>query len=100
MHLVVRTRAEVVSGWSDEEVARRWLRLCPGRKDPLAVAGAEDLRLEILLKDVEKLKACRERLGNLSWFMRGLERADRAACERGGWLQGRFLGGALQVPNA
>jgi hypothetical protein len=63
VHLVVRTRPEVVSGWSDEEVARRWLRLCPGRKDPLAVAREEEVRLEVLLKDVEKLKVCRERLG-------------------------------------
>ncbi|MCC5842567.1 MAG: hypothetical protein JJT96_20790 [Opitutales bacterium] len=33
VHLVVRTRPEVASAWSDEEVARRWLRLCPGRRD-------------------------------------------------------------------
>jgi hypothetical protein len=59
VHLVVRTRPEVVSGWSDEEIARRWLRLCPGRKDPLAVARDEEVRFEVLLKDVEKLKVCR-----------------------------------------
>lgn len=70
MRLVARTRPEVVAGWSDEEVARPWFRLCPGRKNPLAVAGEEDVRLEVLLKDAEKLKTCRERLGNLSWFTR------------------------------
>ena len=71
-------------------MARRWLRLCPGRKDPLAVAGEEAVRLKILLKDVEKLKACRERLGNLSWFMRGLsEVIARRANEEDG-CKGRF----------
>ena len=98
VHLVVRTRPEMVSGWSDEEVARRWLRLCPGRKDPLAVAGAEDLRLEVLLKDVEKLKVCRERLGNLSWFMRGLSEVIARRANEEDRVQGSLLGGALQVP--
>ncbi|MCC5841419.1 MAG: hypothetical protein JJT96_14985 [Opitutales bacterium] len=31
----VRTRPDAVSGWSDEEVARRWLPFCPGRRDPV-----------------------------------------------------------------
>src|SRR5690554_6348442 len=31
-HLVLRTRPDVVAQWSDEEVARRWLRLFPHRK--------------------------------------------------------------------
>jgi hypothetical protein len=96
VHLVVRTRPEVVSGWSDEEVARRWLRLCPGRKDPLAVAREEDVRFEVLLKDAEKLKVCRERLGNLSWFMRGLsEQIARRANEEDG-CKGRFWEGRFK----
>lgn len=32
-HLVLRSRPDVVAGWSDEDVARRWLTLCPVRKD-------------------------------------------------------------------
>jgi len=32
MHFVLRTRSDVVAQWSDEEVARRWLRLFPYRK--------------------------------------------------------------------
>ena len=30
MHLILRTRPDVVQEWSDEEVAFRWLRLFPG----------------------------------------------------------------------
>ena len=32
IHLVLRSRPDVVAGWSDEEVARRWLRLFPVRR--------------------------------------------------------------------
>ncbi len=33
MHLVLRSRADVVATWGDEEVARRWLRLFPRRRN-------------------------------------------------------------------
>jgi hypothetical protein len=32
-HLVLRSRPDVVKKWSDEDVARRWLMLCPERRD-------------------------------------------------------------------
>ncbi len=31
-HVILRNRPDVIAAWSDEEVARRWWRLCPGRK--------------------------------------------------------------------
>jgi len=31
MHLALRSRPDVVAGWSDEEVAQRWLRWFPKR---------------------------------------------------------------------
>jgi len=31
-YLVVRSRPDVVATWDDEEVARRWLMLCPQRR--------------------------------------------------------------------
>jgi len=33
MHLILRSRPDVVEQWSDEDVARRWLRLFPTRRD-------------------------------------------------------------------
>ncbi len=32
IHLVLRNRPDAVARWSDLEVARRWYRLCPVRK--------------------------------------------------------------------
>jgi len=31
-HLILRSRPDVVATWSDDEVARRWLMLCPHRR--------------------------------------------------------------------
>ena len=39
-HLILRSRPDVVATWDDTEVARRWLMLCPMRKD-----GTEDTAL-------------------------------------------------------
>ena len=33
LHVVVRTRPDIVKSWSDEEVARHWWRLFPQRRD-------------------------------------------------------------------
>ncbi len=32
MHVILRTRPDVVSTWSDQEIARRWLSLFPGQR--------------------------------------------------------------------
>jgi hypothetical protein len=32
MHLVLRTRPDVVETWSDREAAQQWLKLFPGRR--------------------------------------------------------------------
>jgi len=32
-HLILRSRPDVVATWDDTEVARRWLMLCPKRKN-------------------------------------------------------------------
>jgi hypothetical protein len=32
-HLILRSRPDVVAEWDDSEVARRWMMLCPVRKD-------------------------------------------------------------------
>ena len=34
-HLILRSRPDVVATWDDNEVARRWLLLCPKRGEEL-----------------------------------------------------------------
>ena len=74
---------------SDEDVARRWLRLYPPKQPDLEVQVAA------LLEDVDRLAVLRDRLGDLSWYMRCLNEpiARRANIEddcTGRFWQGRY----------
>lgn len=95
-HLVLRSRPDVVKSWKDEEVARRWLQLfrknC-GEND----ASAEPTEKEIkkLTRSKKGLAILRERLGNISWWMRCLSeniarRANKEDECRGRFWDGRF----------
>ena len=96
LHVVVRTRPDVAADWSEEEVARRWWRLCPGRRDASGNAcPLEPEELRELLGDMERLEVWRGRLASLSWFMRCLcewiaRRANREDGVHGRFWEGRF----------
>ncbi len=99
-HLVVHLRPAAPQTWSAEDVVRRWTRLFTGpdiaarflREEALDAAEREQLDRRIAI--------WRERLGNLSWFMRCLNEhiARRANAEdgcTGHFWEGRFKTQAL-----
>jgi hypothetical protein len=95
-HLVLRSRPDVVAEWDDSEVARRWLMLCPLRRDehrqPLEPTEEE---LNSIRKDKDKLQQVRARLSDISWWMRLLsqniaQRANRDDEEVGKFWQARY----------
>ena len=69
MHLVLRSRPDIVRGWSDREVVQRWLRICPPRRDGQAVAPTET-EIAMWLNDPRKVAELRIRLSDISWWMR------------------------------
>ena len=96
LHLVLRNRPDVVASWSDTEVARRWLYLCPVRKnddgDPLEPTEAE---LDTIRNNPERLAKIRKRLSHISWMMgmiaERIARRSNAEEERSGrFWEGRF----------
>ncbi|MCY2963986.1 MAG: hypothetical protein NT069_10135 [Planctomycetota bacterium] len=95
-HVVVRNRPDVVAGWSDEEVARRWYRLCPLRCDVNGnPAEPTEADLGMIVNCPERLAERRLRLSSLSWMMRFLtEQIARMANAEdkvsGRYWQGRF----------
>jgi hypothetical protein len=99
-HIVVRIDADATTHWTDEEVARRWLQIFTG---PLLIhrylAGVKLTGGE--LKCIADLLATwRERLADLSWFMRCLNEpiARMANAEdhcTGRFWEGRFKSQAL-----
>ncbi len=96
-HLVVCVASERVHAWTDREVVDRWLRVFKGpelihryrRGDALA-EGEDDAVARLI-------ETWRERLGDLSWFMRCLNEsiARQANAEDG--CTGRFWEGRFKT---
>jgi len=73
IHLVLRTRPDVVESWSDEEVARRWLGITHLTKSrdgqPRELSQA---RVAQELADPQRVETLRSRLADPSFFMAAL----------------------------
>ena len=101
LHVVLRTRPDVVAGWPDEEVAERWWRLFPRRRDEDGTpAEPEPHELSMLVADAKVAAERRRRLGSLSWLMRCLcepvaRRANKEDGCTGRFWEGRFKSQAL-----
>jgi REP element-mobilizing transposase RayT len=70
-HLVLRQRPDVVKQWDDTEVARRWLMICPKKKnkDGSPMEPTEP-QLNSIRNDAAKVAEIRSRLSDISWWMR------------------------------
>ncbi len=95
-HLVLRSRPDVVAEWDDSEIARRWLMLCPERRDKHGKPeDPSEFELNHIRKDKAKLKVIRSRLSDISWWMRLLsqniaQRANKEDGEIGKFWQARY----------
>jgi len=96
LHVVLRSRPDVVLTWSDREVAKRWLRLFPRRRNRDGSA-AEPTKPEIdmIVNQKEALAERRRRLSDVSWWMRCAaeniaRRANREDDCTGRFWEGRF----------
>ena len=105
-HVVLFMDVDRARSWSDEEVARRWLTLCPPRtavnENPEAPnqAGCFDNFVRELAGDAERIALYRKRLCDLSWLMRFLNeyiarKANREDRTKGRFWEGRFKTQAL-----
>jgi REP element-mobilizing transposase RayT len=96
LHVVLRSRPDVVASWSDEEVAVRWLRLFPRRRDKDgSPAEPQKPEIDMIVNDPEVLAERRRRLSDVSWWMRCTaenvaRRANREDECTGRFWEGRF----------
>jgi REP element-mobilizing transposase RayT len=96
LHVILRNRPDVVETWSDEEVAARWWKLFPKRRDEHGnPAKPEPHELRMLIATKKQTVELRRRLSDLSWFMRCLAlpvavRANREDQCTGRFWEGRF----------
>ena len=95
-HLILRSRPDVVATWNDTEIARRWLMLCPVRKNDEGMPEEPNkMELNTIRNDPEKVAIIRTRLSDIGWWMRCLcqniaVRANREDKESGKFFQSRF----------
>lgn len=97
-HQMLRSRPDIVDHWDDTEVARRWLMICPERKDedgnPMTPSNAE---MDTIRNCPERLAEIRLRLSDVSWWMRLInqrvaQRANREDGKKGHFFEERFKG--------
>ena len=95
-HLILRSRPDVVATWNDDEVARRWLNLCPVRKTPDGLpAEPNEAEINSIRNHPQKLATVRSRLSDIGWWMRLLcqqvaTRANKDDQETGKFFQSRY----------
>jgi hypothetical protein len=94
-HLLVRLNSRQAEGWSDIEVARRWLCLFPLRDSDGNALRASEARIRLFASNSDWVAKTRKRLANLGWFMKCLKepiarRANREDGSSGAFWEGRY----------
>lgn len=93
-HVILRSRPDVVATWSDTQVARRWLRLCPIRRSKDgAPSEPTEPELDTIRRCPERLAEIRRRLSDISWWMRMTAEPVARRANREDEVTGRFWEG-------
>ncbi|MCY2977436.1 MAG: hypothetical protein NTU79_02060 [Planctomycetota bacterium] len=65
------SRPDVVAAWDASEEARRWMMLCPKRRDAQKMPQEpNEFELNTIRNDPVRLKEIRSRLNDIAWWMR------------------------------
>ena len=94
LHLVLRTTPRLVKRMGTWEVARRWLRVFPGKRvlDGQWIEPTE-AQVKALAENKEKIQKIRKRLSSISWFMAALSEYIARRSNREDHCTGRFFEG-------
>jgi hypothetical protein len=99
-HVVLHVDPDAAQAFSDEEVARRWLKAFPGRLKHDADPKSRERAILAIVGVPDRVTELRKRLGSLSWFMKALNepiarQANREESCKGKFWEGRFKCQAL-----
>ena len=95
-HLILRNRPDIVRSWSDKEVARRWLRLCPPRRNGKPIKPT-DSDIAMIVNDARRIAELRVRLSDVSWWMRMTTEKIARQANREDECTGRFWEGRFKA---
>ncbi len=95
-HIVIRIDAEQVKAWSDEEVAKRWMQIFTGPLLMHRYLGNADLTATEREWVTELFATWRDRLADLSWFMRCINEPIARMANHEDHCTGRFWEGRFK----
>jgi len=95
-HIVIRIDVEQVNTWADEDVAKRWMKVFTGPLLMHQYLGNADLTEPELECVAELFATWRERLADLSWFMRCINEPIARMANREDHCTGRFWEGRFK----
>jgi len=93
VHAVLHCAPALAASWSDEEVTARWVRLFPVRIDGCLDPEACRRKVCALAGNPARIALLRQRLGDLSWFMRCLSEPLARLANQEDDCTGRFWEG-------
>ncbi|MCM2373467.1 transposase [Aporhodopirellula aestuarii] len=97
LHVILRNRPDVVASWSDAEVAIRWLRVFPGRRMEEHLAEPTEHEVKVLAANSERIAEIRQRMSDISWFMRSLAEPISRLANKQDECTGRFWEGRFKA---
>ena len=98
LHVILRNRPNVVETWSDEEVATRWWRLFPKRREEDGrPAQPTEYDLKMILGTAKDCQEKRRRLSDISWVMRCLAEVIARRANKEDQCTGRFWEGRFKA---
>tara|TARA_B100000315_G_scaffold99307_1_gene91369 strand:+ start:7970 stop:8713 length:744 start_codon:yes stop_codon:yes gene_type:complete len=95
-HLVLKVEPNGSASLADDEIADRWLKLCPGRRASNKTIDSLSVHKAALLSDPERLTELRARLSSLSWFMRFINEPLARLANKEDQCTGRFWEGRFR----
>ncbi|MBF0527962.1 MAG: transposase [Deltaproteobacteria bacterium] len=97
LHVVLRTRPDLVESWPAEETVWRWSRVFPGgkKKSESPDGQSSEIATSIALAP-ERLSELRTRLSSVSWFMRCLNETIAREANKEDGCKGRFWEGRFK----
>lgn len=96
-HLVVRVDPEMAAHWADDEVIRRWDKLCSVKNAITGVIGElDDQVMEMALSRSDLIEEWRKRLCSLSWLMKLLNEPLARKANKEDRCTGRFWEGRFK----
>jgi REP element-mobilizing transposase RayT len=97
MHMILRTRPDIIEGWSDEEVAIRWLKVFPGERVEEYLSEPSYAAVEKILNTPGRVATLRLRLADVSWFMKVLSEPIARLANKQDECTGRFWEGRFKA---